>query len=330
MDELITELTRGLAPAIWVVPTAYLLIKFFRRRDDEKIEMERLLRMKEKEERSYLDHKLSREHDIEDRYSPKVLEEVFNQIGGLRRDVSSLDSKLERTTVVNNTFHDESSWKQDGLSSGSPEQLVRELSHSLNTPLAQIEAAASSAIAILDSENEAVGSLRSVSDCVQVCKAFLGAYRELVLSGPTSVWNPSSIEGAVETACNVYAASKNKDLNFELSLPKKIHGYSNNYVTALILPILENAIESSQQNTSTRVSYLQKTETNEIHIRNRPAADPGGEEIYEQGYTTKDGHEGTGLTSVKRLLSTHEGASLTHNFNSGVAAFLIKLPRRIQ
>ena len=32
MDELITELTRGLAPAIWVVPTAYLLIKFFRRR----------------------------------------------------------------------------------------------------------------------------------------------------------------------------------------------------------------------------------------------------------------------------------------------------------
>ncbi len=163
-----------------------------------------------------------------------------------------------------------------------------------------------------------------------MCKAFLGAFRELVVSGSAAVWNPNSITEALKSATQVYASSQNKEINLNLDLPTTIEGYSNNYISALVLPLLENAIESSKQGSLVDVKFTQKDRKNFLHVTNEPEQQPGGSEIYEQGFTTKDGHEGTGLTSVKHLLSAFRGASLDHKFESGLATFTISLPRRVK
>lgn len=331
MSELTIELIKLIAPAFWILPTAYILFYYLRRRDYEKFDMERRLKMEELERQSYFEHQKTREFDKDYRYSPKLQEEILFRLHNLDDAISSLtvqpqdkDISLRIDSILNAVT------QSPEKPSGSSEQLIRELSHSLNTPLSLIEASASIALLTVDGEDELAKSIRSISDSVQVCKAFLGAYRELVVSGSTAVWNPKSIRAAVESASKVYADSINKKVTLELELPETIEGYSNNYITALVLPILENAIESNKQDMGVTVNFLQEGDKNKILIINEPQNEPGGDEIYEQGFTTKKNHEGTGLTSVRHLLSAYQGASLQHSFKSQLATFTITFPRRIK
>ena len=330
MNEITLELIKLAAPAIWILPTAYILFLYLRRRDYERLEMERRMKMEELDQLRYLDHKRTREFDKEDRYNPKIQEELLfrlhkledilstHRVGPQNKELSvRLDSILSAVT------------QSQEKSIGSSEQLIRELSHSLNTPLSQIEVSASLALSTDDNQDDLKESIRSIADSVQVCKAFLGAYRELIISGAAAVWNPKSINNAVESASKVYAISRNKDVNLDLDLPEAIEGYSNNYITALILPLLENAVESNKEGKLITIKHSQTAEKNQLLIINEPQEEPGGDEIYEQGFTTKKNHEGTGLTSVRHLLTAHQGAGLKHKFKSNLITFTVTLPRRI-
>jgi signal transduction histidine kinase len=331
MNDLSQELIKLIAPAIWLLPLAYLLLTYLRRRDNERFDMERRLKMEELEQLRYFDHKRAREFDKEDRYNPKLQEEVLFRLHRLEDILSSLkvEPQGKELSVRLDSILSAVTQSQEKPAESS-EQLIRELSHSLNTPLSQIEVSASLALSTYDEENELSESIRSISDSVQVCKAFLGAYRELVISGSAAVWNPKSIGKAVASASKVYSASRNKQISLESDLPITIEGYSNNYITALILPILENAIESSRQDTVVKINFSQEGEKNQLSIINEPETNPGGNEIYQQGFTTKEDHEGTGLTSVKHLLSAYQGASLNHDYEAGMATFTITLPRRVK
>lgn len=312
------------------MPTAYLVFLYLRRRDYERFDMDRRLKMEELEQLRYFDHKRTRELDKEDRYNPKIQEELLFRLHKLENTLSSIhvephseDLSIRIDSILNAVTQSQKKPIE------SSEQMIRELSHSLNTPLSQIEVSASLALSSCDNKDELMESIRSVSDSVQVCKAFLGAYRELVTSGSAAVWNPKSIEKAVVSASKVYATSRNKEINLEIDFPETIEGYSNNYITALILPILENAIESNKIKKSVIIKFSQESDKNVITIVNEPQNDPGGDEIYEQGFTTKESHEGTGLTSVRNLLIAYQGASLKHFFESQLATFTITLPRRV-
>lgn len=332
MENIITEIIRLLGPAVWVLPALYLFFLYQRRRDRDRYEMERMMKREELERQEYLSHKMSREYDKEVRYSPKIQEELIYRLDRLEKRITSnnvLPQNLELSTRLDSIL--DAVTQSQNETADTPVQLIRELSHSLNTPLSQIEVSASVALSTLDNRTELEKSIHSISDSVRVCKAFLGAFRELVVSGPAAaVWNPNSIEEAVKSATQIYASSKNKELTFKLDLPTVIEGYSNNYISALILPILENAVESSKQGTQIIIEYSQTEGVNNINVTNEPDSEPGGDEIYGQGFTTKEGHEGTGLTSVKHLLSAIRGANLDHKFESRLATFTISLPRRMK
>jgi signal transduction histidine kinase len=331
MNELTIELIKLMAPAVWILPTAYLLFYFLRRRDYERFDMERRIKIEELDQQRYFEHKKTREFDKEDRYNPKLQEELLFRLHKLEDILSTLhvepqdkDLSLRLDSILSAVTQSQEK------PSGSAEQLIRELSHSLNTPLSQIEVSASIALSTIDGQDELAKSIRSILDSVEVCKAFLGAFRELVISGSAAVWNPKSIEVAVVSASKVYADSINKKITLEVDLPETIEGYSNNYITALVLPILENAIESNKQGMGVTVNFLQEGDKNQILVINEPQNEPGDDEIYEQGFTTKEDHEGTGLTSVRHLLSAYRGASLEHNFKTQLATFTITFPRRVE
>ena len=113
-----------------------------------------------------------------------------------------------------------------------------------------------------------------------------------------------------------------------INMPASIDGYSQQlHYAALVLPILENAIESSKPNTSVSVVLTEQDELVNLMITNEPYDEPGGDEIYEPGHTSKKGHDGMGLSSVRYLLSAHRGATVNHKYAAPCATFSISLPR---
>lgn len=285
------------------------------------------------------------EKDMErlERFSPKINEELYfrlNRIENLieRTLMSEIPEKLsEIETLMNEGPRRQSNSTAEFTFAGDQDidtQLIRELSHSLNTPLSQIEVLGTTLVSSFgESKSEinqqAVGAAKSIVASVEIIKSFMGAYRELTLvKGQTEVWKSEDLSELLRSATHVYAQFNKKVLLDEIKIPKEIPGYSNNYITALLLPLIENGVEASVNESSLKLSFVDKGENFEISVLSEPNAAPGGDEIYDLGFTTKDGHEGAGLSTIRRLLREHRGANLTHEFRDPTAIFTISLPRR--
>jgi len=96
-----------------------------------------------------------------------------------------------------------------------------------------------------------------------------------------------------------------------------------------LLPLIENAIEAAPEDGEIGVM---QSETPTMHmfcvsntIREPLKLDDG---MFERFTTTKTGHEGLGLSTVKYLLSAHEGASLSYTSTDKHTMFSVHLPRK--
>lgn len=108
------------------------------------------------------------------------------------------------------------------------------------------------------------------------------------------------------------------------------------YETNKILSnLLQNAIDETSVhksgNASIQLTILKRGEYCVIHVSNPfyGNAEPGTyiENIYRHGYTTKPGHDGVGLSSVKTLLERHKGIIFTR-IEEGQIRFTVKIPLR--
>ena len=209
------------------------------------------------------------------------------------------------------------------------DRLIREVSHALNTPLSHIEAA----LITLDTEARRSGRtdlqdrLNTVLTSVQMCKSIIASFREAILSTKaTTAWSPTSLSAAVASAAQMLADAESRNLVVEVNLPEMINGFSNNYVVGLLLPLIENAIDSARPGTAVSISARDTGYTTQIDVSSTPDTLPASNEIYVDGFTTKPGHNGTGLSIVQHLLSTRPGAQLSHNVAGRSIVFTIKLP----
>lgn len=212
--------------------------------------------------------------------------------------------------------------------------LVREIAHGLNTPLSQIEAATLNLGKRLREELPGVGSdlesdLRSldrIRASVDLCKSYLGAYREVVNVAATATdWSPASLPNAVKAAARVYSDDMKR---ISVKLPEKIYGYSNTYILALLLPLLENALEEALGTELVKVEvHMQEAEAgwHVLRVANGTRKTVLDEQVYEAGYTTKPNHQGIGLSAVRRLLATRGGA-INHWLADHRVVFELRLP----
>jgi hypothetical protein len=245
--------------------------------------------------------------------SSAVLDELLARIGN------------ERSVIVNvgggNTA------LEDSRKSVESSQ-VREIAHAMNTPLSQIEAAALTIErSLLEEEGGAdraldLASLKRIRASVDLCKSFLAAYREVAnVERTASEWNPKSLSAAVQAAAKVYNAGG----AVQVDLPTKFSGYSNTFILAAVLPLLENALEIVGAGEPVLISGSSSSGSISISIENAWRGEHFGREVYAIGYSTKTGHEGIGISSVADLLSTR-GGKLTHKFDGDRVAFMVSLP----
>lgn len=111
---------------------------------------------------------------------------------------------------------------------------------------------------------------------------------------------------------------------------------TNVYETNKVISnLLQNAIDETKSHRDKsygiHLTTLKRGEFCVIQVANAfPADVASGEyisDIYRQGYTTKAGHDGVGLSSVKTLLERYRGVIYTQ-IDSGVICFTAKIPLR--
>ena len=187
------ELLKIMGPALWILPTVYFFFLTWRRQEHEKFMMERERMYEEREQRKYEQHILARDSDRDEQYNPRILEELASRVSRLDATIAE---RLDRGFSPQLDHILASVTKTVGNRSASrhgqdDHEVARDLSHALNTPLSQIEAATSTALSKPGIDQDQREFIESILVSVQICKAFLGAYRELnSVSVSSSVWSP--------------------------------------------------------------------------------------------------------------------------------------------
>lgn len=242
----------------------------------------------------------------------RQIDEILNE--NLKEHSLQLTNKIARyQTNENNNFLNN-------------KQLIREIAHSLNTPLSRIEASSEIILTSLKLDDKNLKTLKSIKSSVDLCKAFISAYRQMILvTGYSGGWEPKSINNSIISACELYSESNDVNLKINVELPNTIKGYSNNYIVALLLPLIENATEAAKPYTEIKINFDNVDRFNVIQITNTAANLPSDKKIFDAEFSTKDGHQGLGLSTVKSLLESLEDASIGYNTNADTVTFEIKL-----
>jgi signal transduction histidine kinase len=251
----------------------------------------------------------------------RIEERVSNQLRTMSRQISK---QLEVRQLESGRPHDDPSNDQH-----NDAQIVREITHALNTPLAEIE----SSILVLREKLGHAGDmppeLAYIDDATALCKSFLVAFRGLTtVSDVSSAWQPRSMRLSLIAAAELYQRNQRKRIRMEIVVPDSVPGYSNAYLLAITLPLLQNAIESAEIDDVVRVGYSSKGSLNKISVVSRRPRNKLPDDIYSPGVTTKDGHDGLGLATVQRLAASNRGGKISHRMTVENIYFELTLPAR--
>jgi signal transduction histidine kinase len=277
---------------------------------------------------SQLDEAIQRISRQQDAYT-SFQDELFQELRSLIRE--------EISNAVRPAFND--ALVADSSTSLGEQEIVRvdhahaessllgELAHAIKTPLAHIESTLRRLEAKSPSGHEAA-DLRDMLTSVELCKASLAAFRELRrISSATDSWSPVSFRESLKGASCIYSAKTGKKVTVDNRIPDTIPGYSNNYLLALVLPLLENAIEASPSGGRLELSLTQISPSQfSISVENDIEESVDVRVLYTPGATTKPGHDGLGVAIVQDLLKAYGDAKLVHSERDGRFAMTVFLP----
>jgi signal transduction histidine kinase len=213
---------------------------------------------------------------------------------------------------------------------------IRELYHQLLTPLAQIEANST----LLERQLARIPSGETISPEIsrkasairasaELCKTLLAAYRGsslfVVRDGEGRA---ASLSDAIRAAIEVYASGANKTIQAIVQLADEPGEYSVDFVIALLVPLIENAIAAAPDNTSVFVGGERRDGAYRITQTNSVSEAPVISRFFQAGYSTKNEHEGLGLSIARRLVEMQREAKIEVSFDGRLVAFRVTLPLR--
>ena len=211
---------------------------------------------------------------------------------------------------------------------GHPEaaKLMRELSHSLGTPLAGIKAE----VQVLESQGNMASKierrLSRIRTGVDLCQAFLLAYRNLgVVDNSTSFLRNESLEAAISRASEFYAGRATRTVQTRLVLPNAIPGYGSYQFLAAVLPLLENAVEG----TADGLISIEHTRLGDFDVVSISNAVVGKliKDFMVDGVSSKDAHQGLGIGVSQRIVQSL-GGTLESRCIDNRLDMIIRLPAK--
>lgn len=209
--------------------------------------------------------------------------------------------------------------------------LLGEVTHALGTPLGQIRAASNTLIRRnADSDDHEL--LVGISESIHLCNAILSSFRHVLAAVPMSSEGYVSLSDALERLARLYdATAATSGVHVEIDVSGSDSGYPSEYLLALLLPLIENGVEAAEADTSICVRDRRTRTSLVFEVLSTPRELPAAtDDIYDAGVTTKPGHDGLGLATVRRLLSVYRKAHLSHLVSDLQVKFVIELPLRSQ
>ncbi|MCA6362930.1 MAG: HAMP domain-containing histidine kinase [Bacteroidetes bacterium] len=256
--------------------------------------------------------------------SPKQSNTDDRNIAEIVRAIHDINSKLD-------IKNDESLHEKLGPYSNSQNQnFIRELNHFLITPLSQIESKIiifnQNPSLFFENEGKFKTAVSTIKTSVDICKAVLSAYRELAFVTPSSESSPDFLRSKLQDAANFYKESMEKEVNFILNMPDKFPAYSTNYLLAVILPLVENAIKASPPNKNILIAFQTLDSMINIKIENETQNPLTINQLNTPGFSSKHDHTGTGLFIARHLVEGHYKGSIAFEIDKNVVIATISIP----
>jgi K+-sensing histidine kinase KdpD len=239
----------------------------------------------------------------------------------LRTQLAMLDKRIAALTTAGTASELAA---VEPVSMPSEYRVVRELAHSLKTPLAGIEST------LLrhrpDGPNPDVGEeWQDLMTSLEICKAVVAAFREVTrVSSEAPAWEPKSIRSMLESAHVVYDKALGRRTGLVANLPDSLPGYSANFVVASLLPLLENAVEASPTDADINVSFLTQDDRVLLRVENMIASDHA--KAANDAETSS--HDGLGLQTVGRLVEAGAEGRFSHVLDDDSFTAIIELPQK--
>lgn len=238
-------------------------------------------------------HRLSKEESTESPKFPRtdeslhelpyVLLRIERMIEALHHDVQKEHSFAPAPTQTGNQ---------------SVTILVRQLSHSLGTPLSRIKA---DALALRDASDTPAESDRIIA-AVDLSQAYLESFRRLAtLEERKGILDDKNLAQEVSQLLNVYRANEASGPQVSVDLPKNIPGYQNTFLLAVMAPLLENAVEACPSEGEIVVDH-ELNSHHTIRVSNTDNGEPIPDDPVLEGCSSKSDHDGLGLSVARTLL----------------------------
>jgi K+-sensing histidine kinase KdpD len=247
--------------------------------------------------------------------------------------ISSLRSDLE----TNRTLELPSLSSEEPRSIVARQNIVREISHALYTPLSRIDAIASNVTA--ESPNRTIiEKMEKAKSAVEICYAYLAGYRNVInVTEKTSYWTPQSLKKAIQASSEVFIDATSKKPQIQIRAPESVRSVSNIFMLAVLLPLIENAVEASQNDDVINIDVHDVGGRVFASVTNPLHEEFPGDQVLTAGFTTKNisekarnskSHEGLGLTIVQNLLSAIPQSHLNFEVSEGSVTFTVSMPSR--
>ncbi|MFK0098603.1 sensor histidine kinase [Streptomyces sp. NPDC091040] len=323
MNETITGLLSGMSVGAAALSAMWFAIRQYRRADERTYELGRSI--EEMREILRLQGYEVSEAVRSQRLVPELLERLPDEIA-----FRVWQDTKRRTQLVTNVTADVVHLSSADVS-GERARLTQEIAHSLGTPLAQIEAAALSMESLsVGGDETAERAVRRIREGVEICKCFINAYRNYgtLQKGVGESFTGTGADALI-MALDFYSDAAGKPIAAEVGeMPESFVGYSNDFVIAALLPLLENAVDASPERGRIAVNFARRPDAISFTISNKCASGPPGSEVFDRGYTTKSGHQGVGLSVSKGLIEGYAGGEITMDVDGDEVTFTVALPFR--
>ncbi len=203
--------------------------------------------------------------------------------------------------------------------------VLSDMAHHMKTPLAQLLAFIKLHEADSEGGEDTVGGIK---DSVDMCVAMLRAYSDLAhVSDQVEPEAGRSLGDSLQRYHRIYADQAAKKTELQVEVPRSVPGYTNYSILAILAPLLQNAVEASPD-TIISVTSEEDSAYIQFTIRNYLAQPVYENALDTRGLSSKPGHDGLGISAVRRLVSYYKNASAFYEVGDEQFAFHVRLPRR--
>ena len=207
------------------------------------------------------------------------------------------------------------------------DDFMRDVKHSLATPLSQIEINCSllETLQKPDEQSECINKIKSIT---KVCQSIITSYQD-ILSAPALDDAQSFPDSIDELLTTVESKTRKKRVSFDMrDLPESIPGYSVSVITSMLLPLIQNAIAAAPAESTIEISY-QENDNHMLIIKNScDKCIPTKEQLKTVHYSSKNHHLGVGLSTVRNYLRLLKGGSLDFDIDGNIVVAKVSLKKR--